>query len=308
MIYLFIALLSALLTYLVRRIALQKAILDIPNHRSSHQMPMPRGGGLAIVISFYVGLIWYYFTHEMNSGLFYALLSALPIALTGLLDDLLNLSASKRFVVQVLAALIALYFLDLNWYLSFFGFLLIVWFTNLFNFLDGIDGYVSVETLFIAFAAFFFFHDPVFLIFAASVAGFLPYNWQKASIFMGDVGSTFIGFLTGVFFLYYAKEFEEVMIWILLTSVFWFDATFTLCRRLFNGEKITQAHRKHLFQRAVRSGFSHQLVTLMLLGLNFLIFLAVFFLQENLWLVSFIMGIIYMLIAYKIEQRISFDV
>jgi Fuc2NAc and GlcNAc transferase len=308
MIYVVIAILSAFLTYLIRFIALKKAILDIPNHRSSHQTPTPRGGGLAIVIAFFGALLWMYNTEDIDPKLFYALLTSLPIALTGFLDDIVNLPASGRLIIQVLSAAAALYFLNLEWYLFVFGLFLVVWFTNLFNFLDGIDGYVSVETLFITVAAYLFFHNPLFLILGASVAGFLPFNWQKASIFMGDVGSTFIGFVIAVFFLYYATTIENVFIWLLLTSPFWFDATYTLIRRFLNGEKITQAHRKHLFQRAVQSGFSHRSVTLGLLGIDLLLLGVLLFWGEYPWRIVLLFGVLYAGIAYFIEKRVRFHV
>lgn len=308
MIYLFLTVFAALLTYMIRGIAIKKAIIDIPNHRSSHTVPTPRGGGLAIVVVFYFGLVWLYYQGHVETPLFYAMLTALPVAVTGLMDDLLDLSASKRLVVQILSAGAALYFLGLSWYMALVGLFTIVWFTNLFNFLDGIDGYVGVETLFVSLAGYYFFHHPLLLVLAAGVTGFLPFNWQKASIFMGDVGSTFIGFVLAVFILYESKTIYDIFIWFLLTSPFWFDATYTLLRRMVKGEKVIQAHRKHLFQRAVRSGLSHSTVTLGLLVIDLVIFVLVLTMEYNLWLVLPAVGFLFICISYLIEKRVAFDV
>ena len=308
MIYLLLTVLAALLTYVIRDIAIKKAIVDIPNQRSSHTVPTPRGGGLAIVVVFYLGLVWLYSNGVVETSLFYAMLTALPVAATGLLDDLLDLSASKRLVIQSLSAAAALYFLGLPWYQAPAALFVIVWFTNLFNFLDGIDGYVGIETLFISLAGFYFFHHPLFLVLAAAAAGFLPFNWQKASIFMGDVGSTFIGFVLAVFVLYESKTLHDIFVWFLLTSPFWFDATYTLLRRLFKGEKVTQAHRKHLFQRAVRSGLSHETVTLGLLVMDLSIFILVLSMDHNLWFALLAIVFLFICVVYMIEKRVAFDV
>ncbi len=306
MIYLFVFFLSLLLTYTVREIAIKKAVMDIPNHRSSHDVPTPRGGGVAIVISFYVGLFWLYHTGVLDERLFYSLLFALPVATVGLVDDIVNISASKRFFIQTVSAVGALYILDLTSYFFIPSLLVILWFTNLFNFLDGIDGYVSSQTIFISLVAFVLFDNFLFLILAAAVLGFLPFNWQRASIFMGDTGSTFIGFTIGIFFLYFSKDYDDVLIWLLITSAFWFDATYTLFRRLFNHERITKAHRKHLFQRAVRGGLSHRFVTLTLLGIDLLIFASIFFLRDfkEVALLSFIS--IFFVLSKIIDKRVSF--
>ncbi len=308
MIYIAVVFFSAFLTYFIRKMALKKAILDIPNHRSSHEKPTPRGGGLAIVIAFYLGLCWFFIGGQISSNLFYALLMALPIAIIGLLDDILDISSAKRFAVQIACAALALYFLQISWQWFFMALLLIVWFTNLFNFLDGIDGYVSIETLFLAIAVFVLFGDKGIVLLGASVLGFLPFNWQRASIFMGDVGSTFIGFVLGVWFIYYGDNFHTIAIWLLLTMPFWFDATYTLVRRFINAEVITQAHKKHLFQRAVQSKMSHQSVSLFLLGINLTILGALFLMKEHILILLFVFFLLFIYVSYVIEKRVPFDV
>lgn len=308
MIYISIAIFTAFLTVLIRKAAIKKAILDIPNHRSSHQIPVPRGGGLAIVIAFYAGLLLLCMQHSVEKPLCYALLSALPVAVIGMVDDIINISATKRLLVQVCSAALALCFLEIPWQFTIFALLLIVWFTNLFNFLDGIDGYVSTEAIFIGVGGYIVTGDVVAALLAAAVAGFLPFNWQKASIFMGDVGSTFIGFVIAVLFLWHAHTLRETLLWLLLTAPFWFDATYTLLRRLLNGENITEAHRKHLFQRAVIGGLSHRSVTLLLLAVDLLIIAAVVLFGNNLMPTFAVVLLLLFAIAYSIERKVPFDI
>ena len=199
MIYIGLFLLSVVLTYAIRAYANKKAIFDVPNERSSHSVPTPRGGGLAIMLVFYTGLI--YFQESIDSTLFYALLCSLPVALISILDDLFTLSSSIRFLVQSVSAGMALYFLggvssidfilfELHgWWLNIIAFFTIVWLTNLYNFLDGIDGYAGSEAVMVGLGLFVFFHNPLGLVILAASLGFLLFNWHKASIFMGDVGS-----------------------------------------------------------------------------------------------------------------------
>jgi UDP-N-acetylmuramyl pentapeptide phosphotransferase/UDP-N-acetylglucosamine-1-phosphate transferase len=270
------------LTYLIRVFAIKKAILDIPNDRSSHSVPTPRGGGIAIAISWLIGLCILFFTGKIEDDLFYALLSGLPLAIIGFIDDVVSLNPGIRFLVQVLSATLAIFFLhgmhfvDIwIWHfnhiipLSCLAFVAIIWFTNLFNFLDGIDGYISTEVIFIGLVLFIITGNVIGLILLASVLGFLFWNWQKAKIFMGDVGSTLLGFNVAVLLIYFNNlNSMSIYVGLILTSVFWFDATVTLFRRFKNKEHLSVAHRKHAFQRIVQAGFSHQKTVLYALGLN----------------------------------------
>lgn len=304
--YISIVVVSAALTWMVRRIALEREILDHPNKRSSHTIPTPRGGGLAIVIAFYSTLVFYGWNY-LDFRLIMALLFGLPLALVGFLDDIYDLSTLFRLGVQILCSLGALYFLEVPYLYWVFALLFVVWFINLFNFLDGIDGYLSTEVIFLSFAGYLFFNNSVWLILGAAIVGFLPFNWSRASIFMGDVGSTTIGFIIGVLILYDSTTFHKLGIWLLLTLPFWFDATFTLLRRFFRGEKFMQAHRKHLFQRAVRSGLSHMQVTLLLLSINIFILGLVLIFHNILWIAVLLSSILMGVIVYIIEKRVSFD-
>jgi Fuc2NAc and GlcNAc transferase len=290
--YIFIAFMfvsSFVLTFLVRKLAVKGDVFDIPNHRSSHSVPTPRGGGLAIALVWYVGLIILYFLGEIQDRLFFALLSGLSLSMISIIDDVRNISPRIRLLFQILSSALAIYFIgdiesfDLGLFslsnqilLRIILFISILWSINLFNFLDGIDGYISTAGIFVAFAFYYFVQDSVSLLMIASIAGFLPWNWQRAKIFMGDVGSTLIGFNIAVLAIWYRNtdvlSFNTVLI---ITSLYWFDATVTLLRRLLKGERISEAHRKHAYQRVVQSGKSHQKTVIYVLIINVLLLLLV---------------------------------
>ncbi len=314
MIYIGLFILSAMLTYIVRAYANKKAIFDIPNERSSHSTPTPRGGGLAIIIVFYIGLV--YFQESIDSNLFYALLCSLPIALISLMDDLFTLSSKIRFSIQSASAGMALYFLggvssidfilfELHgWWLNFIAFFAIIWLTNLYNFLDGIDGYAGSEAVMLGIGLFVFFHNPLGLVIVAASLGFLLFNWPQASIFMGDVGSVTLGFIFAVF-VFYDTSHGSIYIWLILLSLFWFDATLTLIRRYRNGEHIAQAHKKHAYQRLTQSGWSHDKVVWFSLIFNLIFFVLLYF-MENV-LIVFILNILALYTIVKvIDAKKSF--
>jgi len=277
--------LSFLLTWGVRKWTIKKAILDLPNERSSHSVPTPRGGGIAIAIIWFAGLIYFKISNRIDTPLFLALLCGLPLSVAGFLDDVLQLKPKIRFIIQFTCAGLGLFFLGGMHYVNL-GFITfenvwlftpialfgIVWLINLFNFLDGIDGYISTEVIFIGTAVFFLFHDLIALMLAVTVLGFLCWNWQKAKIFMGDVGSTLLGYTIAIFAIYYQNtETTSIVIWAMLTSLFWVDASITLLRRIQNKESLGQAHRKHAYQRIVQAGFSHQKTVLWGIVLNLII-------------------------------------
>ena len=286
---------SFILTYIVRYFAIKKSMMDIPNERSSHAIPTPRGGGLAIAITWFLGITYLHFNDTINPNLYYALMSGCLISGVSFIDDIVNLKSLPRLIIQSLAAALALYFLggvqrlDLGfyiientWILTSIAFVGIIWFVNLFNFIDGIDGYAASEAIFVMLVLFFFIKDSCLLILAMSVLGFLPWNWDKAKIFMGDIGSTLLGFSIIIIALYYnnIKQFSLIFS-LILTSLFWFDATYTLIRRYINHEKISQPHRKHAYQRIVQYGFGHKKTVLIAACINLLFFVIVLFGKTN---------------------------
>ena len=314
MIYISLFILSMVLTYAIRSYANKKAIFDIPNERSSHSTPTPRGGGLAIVIVFYIGLI--YFNESIDSKLFYALLCAIPVALISLMDDLFTLTSKLRFSIQSISALGALYFLGgvtsidfvlfevHGWWLNIIAFFTIVWLTNLYNFLDGIDGYAGSEAVMLGLGLFFLFQNPLGLVIVAASLGFLLFNWHQASIFMGDIGSTTLGFIFAIFVFYDTGD-GNILVWLILLSLFWFDATLTLVRRYRNGEPITQAHKKHAYQRLTQSGWGHDRVVWFSMIFN-LIFIVLLYFVDNVWVV-FALNIIFLTVIVKlIDAKKSF--
>lgn len=281
-----IALLSCIFSFQIRNFAKKKSILDIPNARSSHSIPTPRGGGIAIILVWFVGLSYSFLTSEIEIKLFLALSSGILLFVTGLIDDVINLKPTIRIASQSITVGIALFFIGgiqsidfgffiftniwINTILAFVG---LIWFINLFNFLDGIDGYATTETILISLAFFAFFQDAFLLILAFSALGFLIWNWQPAKIFMGDAGSTVLGFTLGFFTLHYSQEYNISIFTLLIPSaLFWFDASLTLFRRWRNSENLSEAHKKHAYQRLVQSGFSHQKVVLWSILLNVLLF------------------------------------
>ena len=306
-------------TLVVRIAATKTNILDIPNIRSSHNQPTPRGGGLAIAIAWYIAIFVLLLLKEIPDYVFVALLCGVPITIISLVDDIITILPKFRLVVQILCASLAIFFLgginsiDLGFAILHSSFLFsiaavvgIVWFTNLFNFLDGIDGYISVEIIFICLAAFILMGLELPLFLAAATAGFLLWNWQPAKIFMGDVGSTLLGFTIGVFAIYYQNiNQSSIVIWLMLTSLFWFDATLTLFRRWRNHEQLFKAHRKHAFQRIVQSGFSHQKTVIFSILINMPIMGFVWLALEypNYLLPVFAVNIAYLYVVMKMVDR-----
>ena len=281
-----IFLLSLTVTYLVRRYALQH-LLDIPNSRSSHIKPTPTGGGLGIVIAFVAALSGLYCTGRIPTDHLLALLSALLIAGIGFWDDHRHIAARWRFLVHFIAALVALYCLqgfpeiylgsmkiDFSYSGYFFGALLLVWLLNLFNFMDGIDGIAAAEAIFVsaALAGFVYQSSPdaslVGFLLSISCLGFLLLNWPPAKIFMGDIGSGFLGFSLGLLILI-CSQHNPVLIYlgIILFAVFIVDATYTLLIRFVSGKKWYEAHCSHAYQILSRKQ-SHLSVVLALWVVN----------------------------------------
>lgn len=287
-----LAVLAWFLTALLRRYALARSLLDVPNARSSHSLPTPRGGGVAIVVAFLAGLCLAFFAGlGIAAELFYALLGAgLGIALLGFLDDHGHIAARWRLLGHFLAAAWALYWLGGLPPLAVFGGLLqlswighvlaafyLVWLLNLYNFMDGIDGIASVEAICVCLGGAILYAlletslltDLLLLMLAAAVLGFLLWNFPPARIFMGDAGSGFLGIVLGVLSLQ-AAWISPVLLWgwLILLGVFIVDATLTLLRRLLRGEKVYEAHRSHAYQYASRQFGRHLPVTLAVLAIN----------------------------------------
>lgn len=314
---------SFLLTYFIKKFAERKSIVDIPNERSSHTIPTPRGGGVAIVILWFLGISYLFLKETVEIGFYLALLGGIPLMIIGIIDDVINVKPIIRIAVQSFSAVWALYFLGgletidfgccvfSNVYVnSAFIFIIFLWFINLFNFNDGIDGYLSTGVLLFCIVLFILVKNYTLLVLAASVLGFLIWNWQPAKIFMGDVGSTVLGFNFIVFAVYFQNTDKlSLFIPLILSAVFWFDTTLTLIRRWRNKEKISLPHKKHAYQRLVQAGYSHQKVVILLILLNLIIIGAVFsavLLPEFILAVLFFIVILLFLIVKFIDNKKPF--
>lgn len=283
------------LTGVMHYYALQKGIIDNPNERSSHIIPTPRGGGLSFVITTLTALGYAYLFNASeitpNTQPFMALFfSGLLVAGIGFWDDHVHIPARWRFLTHSVAALIGLYLLGIpeiplpgvNINLGLIGYPLgviaIVWLLNLFNFMDGIDGFAGSEALFIGLSAIIImllampvdFSTPIFWlsILMAGVFGFLVWNWPPAKIFMGDAGSGFLGLMLGLFAIWSSNLGLSIWSWFILFALFISDATVTLLRRMLNGERWFEAHRSHLYQQLSRKWGGHRPVTHALISIN----------------------------------------
>jgi Fuc2NAc and GlcNAc transferase len=289
------------LTGAIRRFALARALLDIPNERSAHTVPTPRGGGLAIAAVVIPGVAVLAVLDWISNELATAMIGGGAL-LTGVgwLDDCRNLGVGPRLSAQSVAAVWALVWIggfpsidvgfavvDLGMIGTALAAAGLVWLINLYNFMDGIDGLAAGQAVAVG-----LFGGSLLLVvghtglatvafaIAATSGGFLAWNWRPAKIFLGDAGSGFLGYLLGVLAL--ASEQEgalPLLVWLLLLAVFIFDATVTLFRRVLTGEKWYVAHRSHAYQRAVQAGWRHDQVStavlLMTAGLAGLACLAV---------------------------------
>lgn len=316
-IYILAAIISVILTYLVRQLALKKNIIDNPNERSSHTIPTPRGGGLAIVIVWFLSLGYLFWKGQIEQNLFFALLSGLILAIVSLLDDIMDLKPAIRMLAQAASAFGALWFLGgiqllpdfhnsyIFWLINAAAFIGIIWFINLYNFLDGIDGYASQEAILVAAGIFLLTGNSLLGLLIAAVAGFLVWNRPKAKIFMGDVGSTQLGFVLVVLGIYFHNTAQvNISLWLILTSLFWFDATLTLYRRWRNSEQLSKAHKKHAYQRLTQVGWSHLKVDLWAMGLNLLFIAGVYLTQHHLsYQLALLMGV--MLLLFIINHRVD---
>jgi len=285
---------SWILTYFIRKIAIRHNLLNLPDDRTLHQTPTPRLGGIAILLSWYTGITLLFFLNAIEKNLYFALLCGALIAIISFFDDLKGISPALRLFVHFCASILAFFFLnglrhfvfpgiDINYPLLVFPFVIIgmVWFINLFNFMDGVDGFASNEAITVALVLFYFSGSYIPLLLIACIFGFFIWNWPKAKIFMGDVGSTQLGFILIVLGIYFHNTYDlSILNWIMLAAPFWFDATFTIFRRWLGGEKLSQPHKKHAYQRLVLSGYSHIKVNLILVLINFFIFLMILFYRE----------------------------
>jgi UDP-N-acetylmuramyl pentapeptide phosphotransferase/UDP-N-acetylglucosamine-1-phosphate transferase len=305
-----------------RRWSLRKNILDLPNERSSHTQPTPRGGGLVFVIIILLFVLFYF----QSLSILPYFISAILIAIISWFDDIKHIPSGIRLLFHSFAACLIIYFYGyfetiFGIQLGIFGivltFLWIVWMINAYNFMDGIDGIAGMQAVTASFGWIFVFwsinsqNGLVFnLIYLSTVLGFLVHNWSPAKIFMGDVGSAFLGFNFAVLPLILLEKNDNqdlFLVTILFLWFFVFDTIWTFCRRLLKGEKVWEAHRSHLYQRLVISGFSHQFVTILYGVLSIIIVLIYIFLpiEKRFLIIPIILfsSIILLLLTVFYERR-----
>jgi len=281
---------SVVAAWMATRLAIpllqRKGVVDVPNARSSHTLPTPRGGGLGILLGLAVGLLtaWLLGMRVPSPELF---LGALLIASVGFMDDRSGgMSVGIRLAIQFVAAgLVVLHTgglshlplpepLDgsLGWLAVPVALLWIVGVTNFYNFLDGIDGFAGFQGGVVGLGIAFLDQTGLFmgigLAIAGACAGFLLHNWHPAKIFMGDVGSGTLGFVLAAlpFQLDFGYRGQAVFVVAMCLWFFLSDGAFTICRRLWQREKVWEAHRAHLYQRLVRTGLRHDRVVLTVMG------------------------------------------
>jgi Fuc2NAc and GlcNAc transferase len=279
-------LLSALLCGVYWRFALRNQILDRPNERSSHEAPTPHGGGAALIVAFFVGMLLSARLYGgWDTGFISIAAAALLLTALGVLDDLRGLSVRLRLSIYAITCLwIAVELLrPLPWLmpgdaiLVFSATLVMLWSLNLYNFMDGIDGLAATQAVIAcacaALLSFFSVGYSQYVLFclllAAAHVGFLFWNWPRARLFMGDAGSVSTGFLLAALaMLGLAQGYLNPVCWAVLLAAFITDATYTLLWRVFTGQPFTQPHRLHAYQRLARYWGSHLNVDLLLLALS----------------------------------------
>jgi Fuc2NAc and GlcNAc transferase len=275
---------SVLLTGIVRRFALASGLTDVPNPRSSHTRITARGGGLAVVLTTTAGVIVLALAGVVSKPLFMTVaIGGGTIALVGYLDDRRQVRPVLRFIVHACAALWALGWLgglppllfgDHLIKLGAAGYVLgalgIVWVLNLFNFMDGIDGIAATEAIFITCAAVLAGLirgwpaevPAASWVLAFASAGFLCWNWPPAKVFLGDVGSGYLGYIIAVLALTSAQTDPVALwVWLILGGAFFVDATVTLVRRWLRRDRVFEPHRSHAYQWLTRRWGSHGKVT-----------------------------------------------
>lgn len=285
---------SFLLTGIVRRYALRR-LIDLPNARSSHRQPTPRGGGLSILVAFLGGCVLLTVAGRMSPDLLWLLLTAVPVGAVGFWDDHGHVPARFRMAVHVAAAATALLLLggfpllrlgtstiELGWVGAVIGVLWLVWLLNLFNFMDGIDAIAGTEVMFVAAAAAWLMGwrdghvgevGTSLLLLAAATFGFQFWNWPPARIFMGDVGSGFVGYTLGLLALSDLNRNSGGLgfpVWIILFGVFLVDSTYTLLRRMAGRQRWYEAHRSHAYQKAAAIVGAHGRVVTFCIMINLL--------------------------------------
>ncbi|MDF1794271.1 MAG: glycosyltransferase family 4 protein [Thalassobaculaceae bacterium] len=300
------------------------AVLDHPNARSSHDIPTPRGGGIAVIASIVVAaLAGSVVDGQTSDSLATVMGLAIGLSILSFVDDLRSLSAGIRIAAHALAVAGGLWALGgtgafaaylpqpMDLALTALAWL---WFVNLYNFMDGIDGIVGSETALIgtgiAGLALLGLIPGTLLGPAAAITGaglgFLVWNWHRAKVFLGDSGSVPLGYLVGYLLIATAAPGGGALAAaLILPLVFVVDATVTLLRRLARGERPTEAHREHAYQRAVQGGWSHARVCVAIIAVNIVLIALAWLLAPAHPRIALVLGLCVAALCYRFLMRIG---
>ncbi|MCQ2219646.1 MAG: hypothetical protein MJZ33_14385 [Paludibacteraceae bacterium] len=294
----------------------------MPNQRSYHTKITPLGGGLAIVSCWYACIAVLHFIEPemMPKDLAFALIPGILLVFLGIKDDAIQLSPWLRLFIQAMTVGVSMYLLgglpkiDFGLFVidnpiitNGLAFVTFLWFINLFNFYDGIDGNLGTESISICLLSLIFISPNALIFLIPCVGGFLKLNWQKAKIFMGDAGSTFLGFNFAVFGIYFQNQHNvSIVLWVIICMVAIFDTSYTVVRRIFYKENILTPHKNQMFHRLVSSGFSHQQVVLIQQSLNIFVALGTWYAYQNPSMILYVLIgilIIFGLYSFWVEKR-----
>ena len=289
----FVFALSYYITSYIRNYSLRNNVIDVPNERSSHTLPTPTGGGLAISLSILLSALLFYNEPGSSKVLPVALgVGVLVIGVVGWVDIHKEVPVMTRAILYMMTSIWAVWQLggvgSLNidititgivWLSNIVVILGISWLINLYNFMDGTDGLAAVEAITTAlFTSILFFiaghynATVICLAIVFSTAGFLVWNWAPARIFMGDVGSCSLGFTFGGLAVYgESRAGIPYSVWLILLAIFISDASFTLIKRMITRQKWYRAHNTHAYQRLVQSGVTHGKLALAVFSINMFI-------------------------------------
>ncbi len=260
-----------------KKIAIGNQVLATPNLRTLHKNPVPKGGGIVFSILSVCSFLLIWWQYQLPDELLWVLVAGgLGASIFGIFDDIKNIRASIKLVIQILLSVWTVFWLDghelllTDWIPSFFSFplvsFLLVWMMNGYNFIDGIDGMAASGAVFISstLALVLFLTVKqieiiyIFIFIASTVSGFLIFNWPKATIFMGDSGSVFLGYTFGALLLFTViKDIISFWTWLVVFGYFFADTTVTQIARIILVKKWWHAHRSHAYQNLARITGSH---------------------------------------------------
>ena len=301
-------LLSALVTGLLLWLLIPKLhrhLLDEPNARSSHKRPVPRGGGVSFVfVTLLASAYAFCFGVLASVPLIWLPILALPLVVVGFLDDWYNLSAGLRYGVQLATSLLLILVspLPLPWFALLLLMISVTAVINFTNFMDGLDGLVAgCMSVTIGALAFDLAAPWPLWALVGSLHGFLFWNWSPAKVFMGDVGSTFLGAVFAGLVLQ-ASSWQVAFGYILVATPLLGDACLCVMRRLLAGQRVFQAHRLHLFQRLHQAGWSHARVSLTFIAATAVLAVA---LLAGGWPCVLVLAVAELLVGFWLDQHVA---